>query len=115
MKYLFILITAIVSTSAMIVDIDKKSDKTFEIYLNGNHINNKDPLWIKNPNDCSEQEYLNFYEQLYPFEEKPLFWIHLNVDYPFHLKGILYFSKFNPNLEMNKNSIKKVYLLLKFP
>ena len=79
---------------------------TYPIYLNGTHLNNKEPLWLKPASECSEKEYLEFYRELYPFEPDPIFWIHLNVDYPFHLKGILYFPKVASNFDMNKNSIK---------
>jgi molecular chaperone HtpG len=78
----------------------------YPIYINGNHINNKDPLWIKNASDCTEKEYLEFYRELYPFEPDPIFWVHLNVDFPFNLKGILYFPKINTNFDITKNSIK---------
>lgn len=63
------------------------------IYLNGAKINKESPLWLKSPSACTKQEYLQFYHTLYPFEPDPIFWIHLNVDYPFHLQGILYFPK----------------------
>ena len=78
----------------------------FPIYLNGSLINAKEPLWIKSPTQCTDQEYLEFYRQLYPFEADPLFWIHLNVDYPFHLKGILYFPKIHKRFDWTKSSIK---------
>jgi molecular chaperone HtpG len=78
----------------------------FPIYLNDRLINEKVPLWIKPASECTEKEYLDFYRQLYPGEEEPLFWIHLNVDYPFHLKGILYFPRLRQNIEFNKNNIK---------
>lgn len=78
----------------------------FPIYLNDNHINNKDPLWIQKASDLSEKEYLEFYRELYPMEPDPLFWIHLNVDYPFHLKGVLYFPKLHKRFDFQKNSIK---------
>jgi len=79
---------------------------SYPIYLNDNHLNNKDPLWLKNPSDCTEKEYIEFYKELYPFEADPIFWIHLNVDFPFHLKGILYFPKIASNLDLNKSHIK---------
>lgn len=78
----------------------------YPVYLGEKHINHKEPLWVKNPSDCTEEEYLDFYRHLYPMQEDPLFWIHLNVDYPFHLKGILYFPKIRRDLDLNKNSIK---------
>jgi molecular chaperone HtpG len=58
-----------------------------------NIINNTNPIWTKAPADLKDEDYLDFYRELYPFSEEPLFWIHLNVDYPFHLTGVLYFPK----------------------
>lgn len=78
----------------------------YPIYLNGAHINKKEPLWLKSPSQCSEEEYLEFYRSLYPMDPDPLFWIHLNVDYPFHLKGILYFPKINKRFDWNQSNIK---------
>jgi molecular chaperone HtpG len=78
----------------------------YPIYLNGDRINEKEPLWIKAPSECTEKDYINFYRYLYPGEEDPLFWVHLNVDYPFHLKGILYFPKMRRDFDINKNSVK---------
>lgn len=78
----------------------------FPIYLNGSQINKKQPLWLKNASECSEAEYLDFYHSLYPLEPDPIFWIHLNVDYPFHLKGILYFPKISKRFDWNQNTIK---------
>jgi molecular chaperone HtpG len=78
----------------------------YPIYFNGSLINAKDPLWIKSPIDCTEKDYLDFYQALYPFEEPPLFWVHLNVDYPFHLKGILYFPKLRRDYDNSKNTVK---------
>jgi molecular chaperone HtpG len=76
------------------------------VYLNDKRINPQEPLWIKAPSECTTEEYLEFYRHLYPMQEDPLFWVHLNVDYPFHLKGILYFPKIQRNFDMSKNSIK---------
>jgi molecular chaperone HtpG len=78
----------------------------YPIYLNGERINHKEPLWIKAPSECNSQDYLDFYRYLYAMEEDPLFWVHLNVDYPFHLKGILYFPKIRRDFDLNKNSVK---------
>ena len=69
-------------------------------------INTTDPIWTKAPADLSDQDYLDFYKQLYPFSEDPLFWIHLNVDYPFNLTGVLYFPKVKNDFEMQRNKIK---------
>lgn len=69
-------------------------------------INVTDPAWMKKPADLTKEDYLNFYHDLYPSQEDPLFWIHLNVDYPFTLTGILYFPKIKNNFEINKNRIQ---------
>ncbi len=78
----------------------------FPIYLNDTQINKKQPLWLKNASDCTDAEYLEFYRSLYPMEPDPIFWIHLNVDYPFNLKGILYFPKISRRFDWSQNSIK---------
>ncbi len=70
-----------------------------------NIINNTNPLWKKSPNDITEEEYKAFYQELYPFSTEPLFWIHLNIDYPFNLTGILYFPKIKNQFEIQKNKI----------
>lgn len=70
-------------------------------------INNTDPIWKKKPVDLKDEDYKNFYRELYPFSfDEPLFWIHLNVDYPFNLTGILYFPKVKRNLEVQKDKIQ---------
>lgn len=69
-------------------------------------INNTEPLWTKSPADLKDEDYLKFYKELYPFSEDPLFWIHLNVDYPFNLTGILYFPKIKNDFEVQKNKIQ---------
>ncbi len=71
-----------------------------------NIINNTQPIWVKSPNDLKDEDYLDFYRELYPFSEEPLFWIHLNVDYPFNLTGVLYFPKLKNDFEVQKNKIK---------
>lgn len=71
-----------------------------------NIINNTSPAWIKPPSELKDEDYLAFYRELYPFSEDPLFWIHLNVDYPFNLTGILYFPKIKNDLDVQKNKIK---------
>lgn len=76
------------------------------VYLGGTLINTHEPLWIKNPADCTQKDYLDFYHYLYPMDEDPLFWVHLNVDYPFHLKGILYFPKLRRDFDAEKNTVK---------
>lgn len=77
----------------------------YPVYLGEEKINKQEPLWIKNPSECTDKEYRDFYRHLYPMDEEPLFWIHLNVDYPFHLQGILYFPKLKRDIDLNQNSI----------
>ena len=69
-------------------------------------INNTNPIWVKKPSELTKEEYENFYKELYPFNETPLFWIHLNVDYPFNLTGILYFPKIKQSYEIQKDKIQ---------
>lgn len=71
-----------------------------------NIINNTNPIWTKAPGELKDEDYLGFYQELYPFQEEPLFWIHLNVDYPFNLTGVLYFPKLKNDFEVQKNKIK---------
>ena len=71
-----------------------------------NIINNPHPLWKKQPSEIKEEEYNTFYQELYPYSAEPLFHIHLNIDYPFNLTGILYFPKLNNTLEIQKNKIQ---------
>lgn len=78
----------------------------YPIFLENKQINTHTPLWIKAPSECSDKDYLEFYRYLYPFKEDPLFWVHLNVDYPFHLKGILYFPKVQKDFDFNKNTVR---------
>lgn len=75
------------------------------IYFQGKQINNTKPAWTKKPSDLTTQDYQDFYKELYPGSEPPLFWIHLNVDYPFNLTGILYFPKIRHSYEMQKDRI----------
>jgi molecular chaperone HtpG len=69
-------------------------------------INNTQPIWTKSPSELKDEDYLKFYKELYPFSEDPLFWIHLNVDYPFNLTGVLYFPKVKNDFEIQKNKIQ---------
>jgi molecular chaperone HtpG len=69
-------------------------------------INNTTPIWTKSPSELQDADYLSFYQELYPFSEAPLFWIHLNVDYPFNLTGVLYFPKVKNDFELQRNKIK---------
>ena len=71
-----------------------------------NIINNVEPLWTRTPSELKDEDYKNFYRELYPMQEEPMFWIHLNVDFPFHLTGILYFPKIKSNLDLQKNRIQ---------
>lgn len=77
-----------------------------EIKFKDEQVNNTDPLWRKQPTELTDEDYTKFYEELYPFSSKPLFWIHLNIDYPFNLTGVLYFPKLTNNLEVSKNHIQ---------
>jgi molecular chaperone HtpG len=76
------------------------------IFYGDEQINNTQPLWIKKPAELTAEDYQNFYKELYPFSEPPLFWIHLNVDYPFNLTGILYFPKIKQSYEIQKDKIQ---------
>jgi molecular chaperone HtpG len=82
---------------------DKPKYKSVEV---DHIINDTNPIWTKAPNELKDEDYLNFYKQLYPFSEDPLFWIHLNVDYPFNLTGVLYFPKLKNDFEVQRNKIK---------
>jgi molecular chaperone HtpG len=83
---------------------DKKKSKEIEV---DNIINNVSPAWKKQPNELTEEDYRKFYEELYPLSfQTPMFWIHLNIDYPFNLTGILYFPKLSNALEVQKNKIQ---------
>jgi len=69
-------------------------------------INNTNPIWVRKPSELTKEDYENFYKELYPFNETPLFWIHLNVDYPFNLTGVLYFPKIKQSYEIQKDKIQ---------
>ena len=81
---------------------DGKSVETDE----DNIINNVEPLWIKAPSSLKDEDYKKFYQTLFPMNDEPLFWIHLNVDYPFNLTGILYFPRIKNNIELQRNKIQ---------
>ena len=81
---------------------DGKSVETDE----DNVINNIEPIWTRTPSELKEEDYLKFYRELYPMEEEPMFWIHLNVDYPFTLTGVLYFPKIKERMAIDKNKIQ---------
>lgn len=76
------------------------------IFYGEEQINNTQPLWVKKPSELTSQDYQDFYKELYPFSEPPLFWIHLNVDYPFNLTGVLYFPKIKQSYEIQKDKIQ---------
>jgi len=86
----------------VVKDEKKEGDEIEEI----KPINNTSPLWTRKPADLTDEDYKNFYRELYPFGETPLFWIHLNVDYPFNLTGILYFPKIKQSYEIQKDKIQ---------
>lgn len=81
---------------------DGKSVETEE----NNVINETSPLWTRKPSELKDEDYKKFYQDLYPFSDEPMFWIHLNVDYPFKLTGILYFPQIKSNVDLNKNKIQ---------
>ena len=81
---------------------DGKQSETDE----DNVINNVEPLWTKAPSTLKDEDYKSFYRTLYPMQDEPLFWIHLNVDYPFNLTGILYFPRIKSNIELQRNKIQ---------
>ena len=85
-------------------DSENKEEQKIEV---PNIINNPSPAWKKNPSELTEDDYVNFYQELYPYSAAPLFWVHLNIDYPFNLTGILYFPRVNQNqVEIQKNKIQ---------
>jgi len=82
---------------------DARTSKEVEV---PNVVNIVNPAWKKSPADLKDEDYLQFYQDLYPYSTPPLFWIHLNIDYPFNLTGILYFPRLNQGLEMQRNKIQ---------
>ena len=86
--------------------VDEKGEKKWKSVEVDNLINTTAPIWTKSPSDLQDEDYLSFYKTLYPMGEDPLFWIHLNVDYPFNLTGVLYFPKVKNDFEMQRNKIK---------
>src|SRR6201986_998902 len=86
--------------------VDEKGEPKYTTVEVDNIINDTNPIWTKSPNDLKDGDYLDFYKQLYPFSEDPLFWIHLNVDYPFNLTGVLYFPKVKNEFDIQRNKIK---------
>lgn len=76
------------------------------IFFEGQQVNNPTPAWTRKPSELTPEDYQAFYKELYPYNEPPLFWIHLNVDYPFNLTGILYFPKIKQSFEIQKDKIQ---------
>lgn len=85
---------------------DEEGKKKYKTVKVDNIINNTSPIWTKSPSELTDEDYLSFYKELYPMTDDPLFWIHLNVDFPFELTGILYFPKVKNDFEMQKNKIQ---------
>jgi len=86
--------------------VDKDNEPKYKSVTKDRIINNPSPIWVKTPSELKDEDYLKFYKELYPFSEDPLFWIHLNVDYPFNLTGVLYFPKIKNDFEIQKNKIQ---------
>jgi molecular chaperone HtpG len=86
--------------------VDEEGKAKYKSVETDNIVNDTNPIWTKAPADLKDEDYLDFYKQLYPFSEDPLFWIHLNVDYPFNLTGVLYFPKLKNDFEFQRNKIK---------
>ena len=86
--------------------VDDKGEKKWKSVEVDNIVNTTAPIWTKSPSDLQDEDYLAFYKSLYPMGEDPLFWIHLNVDYPFNLTGVLYFPKVKNDFELQRNKIK---------
>jgi molecular chaperone HtpG len=87
------------------VGVKEEGEKKDEV-VEEKSINNPDPIWVKKPSELTKEDYEKFYKELYPFGETPLFWIHLNVDYPFNLTGVLYFPKIKQSYEIQKDKIQ---------
>ena len=85
---------------------DDEGKPKYKTVKEDNIVNNPNPIWTKAPSELNDEDYQNFYRELYPFAPEPLFWIHLNVDYPFNLTGILYFPKIKNDFEVQKNKIQ---------
>ncbi len=85
---------------------DKEGQTQYKTVQVDNIINDTAPIWTKSPSELKDEDYMEFYRKLYPFSPEPLFWIHLNVDYPFNLTGVLYFPKVKNELELQRNKIQ---------
>jgi molecular chaperone HtpG len=86
--------------------VDEEGKPKYKSVEVDNIINDTNPIWTKAPSELKDEDYLKFYKELYPYSEDPLFWIHLNVDYPFNLTGVLYFPKLKNDFEITRNKIK---------
>jgi molecular chaperone HtpG len=86
--------------------VDKDNKPKYKTVTSDRIINNTSPIWVKTPLELKDEDYLKFYKELYPFSEDPLFWIHLNVDYPFNLTGVLYFPKIKNDFEIQRSKIQ---------
>jgi molecular chaperone HtpG len=93
-------------TKEEVLPNEQEKEKEGKKIVIDNIVNNTNPLWKKNPSELNDEDYRNFYRELYPFSESPMFWIHLNIDYPFNLTGVLFFPKLKANFEFEKNKIQ---------
>jgi molecular chaperone HtpG len=105
-KFLPVTIKFGTKTESVEDGVDEEGKKKWKSVEVDNIINTTSPIWTKSPSDLTDEEYLAFYKELYPMSEDPLFWIHLNVDYPFNLTGVLYFPKVKNDFDFQKNKIK---------
>jgi len=105
-KFLPVPIKFGIKTESVEDGVDEEGKAKYKDVEVDNIINTTNPIWTKAPADLSDEDYLSFYRELYPFSEEPLFWIHLNVDYPFNLTGVLYFPKLKNDFEIQRNKIK---------
>lgn len=87
-------------------EAEKAGNEFVEQPLKVDQINDTNPLWKRDPTTLKDEDYKTFYSMLYPMDQEPLFWIHLNIDHPFELQGVLYFPKFNPTRPVQENNIK---------
>ncbi|MCR5654361.1 MAG: molecular chaperone HtpG [Lachnospiraceae bacterium] len=98
----------VLESDEVVEELEKKDDEPEKVKIKKRPelMNETNPLWTKHPNDCTKEEYLEFYRSVFHDYKEPLFWIHLNMDYPFNLKGILYFPKINMEYESIEGTIK---------
>ncbi len=102
----FLPVPVVFGTREETIKTGEGEEEKEEKVVKDNVINNTSPAWTQTPNSLTAEDYSSFYKELYPFSESPLFHIHLNVDYPFNLTGILYFPRLNNNFEVQKNKIQ---------